>query len=389
MAEDSFNQALQAGLEQARKDSLYRSRRTLLPQGGPRVQMNGRSLLNFCSNDYLGLKDHPDICKAFKAGVDRYGAGSGASSLVTGYTVAHAALEEELAEFVGRERALLCSTGYMANLGVATSLAGRGDTIIEDRLNHASLIDGARLSGARLKRYQHADLRSFQQHLQQAGGMVLVMTDSLFSMDGDEAPLAGLAQQCRNNDATLMVDDAHGIGVMGPSGSGTLAARGLDMAAVPVLVGTLGKAFGTFGAFIAGSEFLIDTLVQKARAYIYTTALPPALAQAGRAALAVVKDSDHRREHLQQLIRQLREGGRQLGLNFIESKTPIQPLLVGDPKQALELSNQLEQRGILVTAIRPPTVPAGTSRLRITLSAGHGKEDVELLLEALDKCRVN
>lgn len=383
---DSLDQALRAGLDQARQDSLYRRRRTLLPQGGPHVQMGDKSLLNFCSNDYLGLKDHPEILAAFKSGIDKYGAGSGASSLVTGYTTAHAALEEELAEFTGRERVLLCSTGYMANLGVVTALASRGDTIVEDRLNHASLIDAARLSGANLKRYQHADLDSFQQHLQQADNKVLVISDALFSMDGDEAPLAGLAEQCRAAAATFMVDDAHGIGVMGPGGSGTLAARGLDSNDVPVLVGTLGKAFGTFGAFIAGSESLVETLVQKARTYIYTTALPPALAEAGRAALAVVRSADDRREQLHRLISQLRTGGRQLGLNFGDSNTAIQPLLVGEPQLALALSEQLEDRGILVTAIRPPTVPAGTSRLRITLSAGHRSEDVEILLAALEQC---
>ena len=382
MTANNLDQALTASLERSREDCLYRSRRTLLPQGGARVEMQGKSLINFCSNDYLGLKDHPDILAAFKAGIDTYGAGSGASSLVTGYTIAHAALEEELAEFVGRERVLLCSTGYMANLGVATSLAGRGDTIIEDRLNHASLIDGARLSGANLKRYQHADLDSFRQHLQQAKGTRLVMSDTLFSMDGDEAPLAGLAQQCLDAGATLMVDDAHGIGVMGPGGSGTLAARGLNVDDVPIMVGTLGKAFGTFGAFIAGSEPLIDTLVQKARTYIYTTALPPALAEAGRAALAVVKAADERRDQLQAL-------GRRAGLEFTDSKTPIQPLLVGPAREAVELSNKLEERGILVTAIRPPTVPVGTSRLRITLSAGHSRDDVNKLIEALEACREN
>ncbi len=389
MTDNSLDRLLQARLDQARQDSLYRTRRTLLPQGGPLVSMNGRSLINFCSNDYLGLKDHPEILSAFKSAIDEYGAGSGASSLVTGYTTAHAALEEELADFVGRERVLLCSTGYMANLGVATSLAGRDDTIIEDRLNHASLIDGARLSGANLKRYQHADIGSFKQQLKQATGDVLVMSDSLFSMDGDEAPLAELAEQCRLRFTTLMVDDAHGIGVMGPKGSGTLVARGLDTTDVPVLVGTLGKAFGTFGAFIAGSDALIDTLVQRARTYIYTTALPPALAVAGRAALGVVRAADERREQLQNLIHQLREGGRQLGLNFVDSQTPIQPLQVGEAQQALNLSNSLEALGFLVTPIRPPTVPAGTSRLRITLSASHGSEDVERLLEALDQCREN
>ncbi|HET7673945.1 MAG TPA: 8-amino-7-oxononanoate synthase, partial [Gammaproteobacteria bacterium] len=297
---------------------------------------------------------------------------------------AHEALEAALAEFTGRPRALLFSTGYMANLAVAAVLAGRGDCVVADRLSHASLLDGALLSGARLMRYAHNDLAALARRLESAGaGKRLVLTDGVFSMDGDSAPLAALAQTAAAHHAWLAVDDAHGIGILGPEGRGSVAAANLDLDAVPVLVGTLGKAFGTFGAFVAGSETLIETLVQHARTYIYTTAPPPALAVATLKALELVRTADDRRAHLARLIERFRTGASQLGLSLLPSRTPIQPLLVGSAKRAVAASAALEAAGILVTAIRPPTVPADTARLRITLSAAHNEADVDRLLDAL------
>ncbi|NNJ95045.1 MAG: 8-amino-7-oxononanoate synthase [Halobacteria archaeon] len=373
-------------LERRRQDSLYRVRAVLDGPQGPEVSVNGNSLLSFCSNDYLGLADHPDIIDAFHRGLDRYGAGSGASHLVTGHSRAHHELEAALAEFVQRPRALLFSTGYMANLGVMSALLGRGDRIFEDRLNHASLLDGARLSDARLQRYAHADVPALDAALASAPpGEYLVATDGVFSMDGDVAPLAELSASAASHAAWFMVDDAHGLGVLGPGGRGSVAAAGLDLQAVPVLVGTLGKAFGTFGAFVAGSEELIETLIQAARTYIYTTALPPAVAVATRTALQHVRDDEWRRDRLAVLVARFRAGAAQLGLQLADTATPIQPLLVGKARDALALSEALRAQGILVTAIRPPTVPEGTARLRITFSAAHTEAQVDRLLDALEK----
>jgi 8-amino-7-oxononanoate synthase len=349
------------------------------------VAIGGRLLLNFCSNDYLGLANHPEVVAAMQQGAADYGAGSGAAHLVTGHSSAHHALEEELAEFVGRPRALLFSTGYMANLGVISSLAGAGDSIWQDRLNHASLIDGGLLSRARFRRYPHADPGALEKKLaRSAGGQALVVTDGVFSMDGDIAPLPELARVCRDRGAWLMVDDAHGLGVIGPNGRGSLDHFGLGGEQVQVLIGTLGKGFGTFGAFAAGSQELIETLIQQARSYIYTTALPPAVAAATRVALKLLQTEDWRRERLGSLIERFRQGAKQLGLPLMPSETPIQPLLAGESERALSWSRRLEQQGILVTAIRPPTVPEGSARLRITLSAEHREQQLDRLLDALD-----
>ncbi|HEY5790724.1 MAG TPA: 8-amino-7-oxononanoate synthase, partial [Gammaproteobacteria bacterium] len=278
----------------------------------------------------------------------------------------------------------LFSTGYMANLGAIAALAGRGDSVVEDRLNHASLYDGARLSGARLLRYAHADAAALDARLADAGaGRALVATDGVFSMDGDVAPLPELAAACRARGARLLVDDAHGLGVVGPGGRGSVALHGLDGDAVPLLVGTLGKAFGTFGAFVAGSEELVETLIQLARPYIYTTALPPAVAAATRVSLRLAGAEAWRRERLRALVERFRAGAAALGLELMPSATPIQPLLFGDSARALAASRFLEQRGLLVTAIRPPTVPEGSARLRITFSASHDAAQVDRLLEAL------
>ncbi len=372
-------------LEQRRQKNLYRERRVLDSPQGVEITIDGKQLLSFCSNDYLGLANHPDVIAAFHRGLDQYGAGSGAAHLVTGHSRAHHELEEALADFTGRPRALLFSTGYMANLGVMSALLGRGDHVFEDRLNHASLLDGARLSEAKLRRYAHNDMGQLAAALSSAAkGESLVATDGVFSMDGDIAPLATLSETAARHAAWLMVDDAHGLGVLGRNGRGSVDAAGLDGRAVPVMVGTLGKAFGTFGAFVAGSEALIETLIQSARTWIYTTALPPAVAVATTAALAHVREDDWRREQLTQLVARFRQGAAQLGLQLAQSATPIQPLVVGSAADAVSLSEALRERGILVTAIRPPTVPEGTARLRVTFSAAHTGAQVDRLLEGLE-----
>ena len=371
---------------QARRDQqLYRERLIVEGPQGVTVHVDGRDYLSFSSNDYLGLANHPEVAAAFHRGVDAFGCGSGAAHLITGHSRAHHVLEEELADFVQRPRALLFSTGYTANLGVMASLLGRGDRVFEDRLNHASLLDAARLSGARLVRYQHNDAAGLASQLAASPQReYLVATDGVFSMDGDRAPLADLSAAAAQHDAWMMVDDAHGLGVLGPQGRGSVVQAGLGVNEVPILMGTLGKAFGTFGAFVAGSHDLVETLIQQARTYIYTTAPPPAVACAARAALQRVREDDWRRAHLQQLIERFRSGARQLGLTLGDSQTPIQPLLVGAAGRALQLSQSLRERGILISAIRPPTVAEGSSRLRITFSAAHSEAQVEQLLAALD-----
>jgi 8-amino-7-oxononanoate synthase len=370
---------------QARRDhQLYRERLILDGPQGVTVRVDGRDYLSFCSNDYLGLANHQDVVSAFHRGIDEFGCGSGAAHLITGHSRAHHALEEELADFVQRPRALLFSTGYSANLGVMAALLGRGDRVFEDRLNHASLLDAARLSRARLLRYEHNDALALASRLAASPACeTLVATDGVFSMDGDMAPLADLSAVAAQHHAWVLVDDAHGLGVLGPQGRGSVVQAGLGVSEVPILMGTLGKAFGTFGAFVAGSDDLIETLIQQARTYIYTTAPPPAVACATRAALQRVREDDWRREHLQGLIRVFRSGARQLGLTLCDSQTPIQPLLVGAAGRALQLSQALRDRGILISAIRPPTVAEGSSRLRITFSAAHSEAQVQQLLAAL------
>ena len=373
---------LTAELERLRAAGLYRRRCVQDGPQRPQGRTDGRPMLNFCSNDYLGLANHPEVIAALQRGAERWGVGSGSAHLVNGHSAAHQALEEDLAEFTGRPRALLFSTGYMANLGVITALAGHGDTVFEDRLNHASLLDGAQLARATLRRYPHVDVAELARLTQRLAPR-LIATDGVFSMDGDLAPLPALALIARQTDAWLLVDDAHGLGVLGREGRGSLDRFGLDAAAVPILVGTLGKAFGTFGAFVAGSEEMIETLIQRARPYIYTTATPPALAAATRVSLALARREDWRRERLATLIGRLRAGAAQLGLPLADSPTPIQPLLAGSTERALAWSRALACVGLLVTAIRPPTVPAGTARLRITLSAAHTDADLARLLDAL------
>lgn len=382
--EFSIDNVLSFALSERRAAKLYRSRRVLESPQTPQVVVDGKEYVAFCSNDYLGLANHPDVISAFQKAANQFGVGSGASHLVAGHSSEHHALEEELAAFTGRERALLFSAGYMANLGAITALVGQGDAIFEDRLNHASLLDAGLLSGARFQRFLHNDLTNLQTRLDKTEtDRKLIVVDGVFSMDGDCAPLTELAALAQKNNAWLMVDDAHGFGCLGKTGGGSAEYFGLTQTELPILMGTLGKAFGTFGAFIAGSETLIETLIQFSRSYIYTTAMPPAVAAATRVSLSLLQTENWRREHLQQLITRFRTGAQQLGLQLLNSFSPIQPIIIGDEARTLEIAEQLAERGILIIAIRPPTVAAGSSRLRITFSAEHSIEQVDELLLAL------
>lgn len=374
-------------IEQRKQAGLYRTRRLISGPQQPELTADGKPLLSFCSNDYLGLANHSGNIEALKQALPETGLGGAASHLVCGHHQAHHELEQRLAAFTQRSSALFFSTGYMANLGVISALVGRGDTVFSDRLNHASIVDGCVLSRARLRRYAHGDVDALEAMLAETSGHKLVVTDGVFSMDGDVAPLRALARVCKAHDALLLVDDAHGIGVLGPQGRGSVLEAGLSEDEVPVLLGTLGKAVGTSGAFVAGPALLTDYLVQKARTYIYTTAMPPALAMATCASLDRIEADDSRRDHLNQLIDHFRSGAEQLGYELMPSKTPIQPIMVGDNHTALALSQALETQGLLVTAIRPPTVPEGQARLRVTLSAAHTRENVDQLLSALSKSR--
>ncbi|MDH5444362.1 MAG: 8-amino-7-oxononanoate synthase [Gammaproteobacteria bacterium] len=376
--------SLEAGLAERKAQHLYRHRQVIESPQGAELSINGQTYLNFCSNDYLGLANHPKIVETFTSAAKEYGVGSGAAHLVSGHSYHHHQLEEELAEFTGYPRALVFSTGYMANLGVISALLGQGDAVFEDRLNHASLLDAGLLSQARLQRYQHLDGDDLDHKISSSRAkQKLIASDGVFSMDGDIADVKQLAQIASGYDSWLMIDDAHGLAVMGQTGRGTLEHFGLGVADVPILMGTFGKALGTFGAFVAGEEVLIETLIQKARSYIYTTALPPALAAASREALRVVQTESDHREQLHTRIKQFREGVSQLGLPVMESVSAIQPLMIGESDQALAISETLRQQGLLITAIRPPTVPADTARLRITLSAAHTETHIDQLLDTL------
>ncbi len=377
---------LTATLGALEKRQLYRRRRVVESPTGREIIVNGRTLLNFCSNDYLGLAADERVRAAFKAGVDRWGVGAGASHLVSGHTAAHHELEEALADFTHRPRALLFGSGYAANVGTINALVGSVDHVFEDRLNHASLLEGGWLSRAHFAWFAHGDAGELGARLTDCAdsrGRKLIVSDGTFSMDGDQCPLPALVATARRHAAWLMIDDAHGCGVHGIGGCGVVdpAINGTDD--VPVLVGTLGKAFGTAGAFVAGSEALVETLIQRARNYIYTTALPSAVAMATIESLRIARAEEWRRERLRELVARFRSGVTQLGLKLLPSATPIQPILIGESGAALKLSAALESRGILVPAIRPPTVAAGTARLRVTFSALHESADVDRLLAAL------
>lgn len=375
---------LAGNLARLKSAARYRVRRIVESPQSIDIAVDGQRYLSFCSNDYLGLAQHPAVVASFQQAAARYGVGSGASHLITGHNRAHHALEEELAAFTGRPRALLFSTGYMANLGVISALLRRHDVVIQDRYNHASLLDGALLAQAKLRRYPHGDMFALRNILEnRTKDNTLIVSDGVFSMDGDIAPLPQLASAAKEHQAWVMIDDAHGIGVLGATGRGTVEHFGLQMDAIPILVGTFGKALGTFGAFVAGSEELIETLIQTARSYIYTTAVPPAVAEATRTSLRLVTEEAWRREHLHDLVQYFCQSARQLVLPVISSGTPIIPFIVGDANAALQLSEKLRQRGILIPAIRPPTVPTGSSRLRISLSAAHSRAHIDRLLAAL------
>jgi 8-amino-7-oxononanoate synthase len=380
---------LSTELDLRKEQALYRCRRTLQTPQQPIVQVDGREYLAFCSNDYLGLANHPEVIKSFQTAANKYGVGGGASHLVNGHSQAHHELEEALAEFTGRPKALLFSTGYMANIGAVNALLGKQDAVFQDRLNHASLLDAGLLSGARFQRYLHNDSESLDKKLAKTEARrKLVVTDGVFSMDGDLAELPELSSVCKKHDAWLMVDDAHGFGCLGESGGGCAEHFSMPADDLQVLVGTLGKGFGTAGAFVAGSEVLIETLVQHARTYIYTTSMPPAVAAATLTSLRLLQEDTWRREKLTQLIKQFRYGCQELGLTLMDSPTPIQPIMIGESDKAMQISKALEDDGIFISAIRPPTVPQGSARLRVTLSASHTEQQVERLLQSLEKVSV-
>jgi 8-amino-7-oxononanoate synthase len=383
MRPDLLNK-LAARVAERERTGLRRRARTTADARGSQVVIGGRELTNCCSNDYLGLAQDPRIVKALQDAANDCGVGGTAAHLVCGHRREHAQLEQALCEWTGREAALLFSSGWLANLGAMQALLDHDAVCVEDKLNHASLLDAARLAGATLKRYPHGDHAAAARQLAGAGGKpALLATDGVFSMDGDVAPLRELAGLCTREHATLMVDDAHGLGVMGARGAGSIEAAGLGQDDVPILMATLGKALGCMGAFVAGSTALIDGLTQFARTFVYTTAMPPALAAAACEAVRIARTEAWRREKLQALIARFRTGASQLGLPLADSPTAIQPIIVGDADRAVAASHALEAAGFLVTAIRPLTVPAGKARLRVTLSAAHEEQDVDRLLDAL------
>ena len=362
-----------------------RVRREVLQRSNARLVLDGQLLLNFCSNDYLGLAQHPQLIAALQNSAQQFGVGSSASHVVCGHHAEHAALERDVAQWLNYPRALLFGSGYMANLAVVQALLRAGDICLQDKLNHASLLDAARLAQTQLVRYPHCNAESARRQAEaHADGALLIATDGVFSMDGDIAPLRELAAIARDQNGLLYVDEAHAIGVLGPEGRGSVAAAGLDANAAPLLLVTLGKALGGYGALLVGQDALIEHIAQVARPSIYTTALPPALAAAARVAVRLASNEQWRRERLTELIARFRNGARARGIPLLESNTPIQLLSIGDNARALQLAQQLEASGMLVVAIRPPTVPVGHARLRITLTTAHTDADVDALLVALE-----
>lgn len=384
MSRPAIWEALRDALVALERDGLARRLRTLDAPCGPLARVDGRDLVSFCSNDYLGLAADPALTEALVDGARRWGVGSGAAHLVSGHLTPHAALEARLAAFTGAERALLFSTGYMANLGIVPALVGRGDAVFADRLNHASLIDAAQLARAEHRRYPHGDVDALDRLLAASTAKrKLILTDAVFSMDGDLAPLPELLALAERHDTWLVVDDAHGFGVLGPQGRGSLAHFGLPPSPRLIHMGTLGKAAGAAGAFVAGAAVVIEWLLQRARTYIFTTGGSPAIACALLAALDLIERGDTRRDHLQRLTTQLRSGLAETRWQLLPSPTAIQPVLVGDNHEVLRVAAALFERGLWVPAIRPPTVPAGGARLRVSLSAAHTPEQVARLIDAL------
>ncbi len=384
MARIRLAERLAAARAERLASASTRVRREVEAREGARVLIDGRTLTSFCSNDYLGLSQHLDVVSALQEAAAWHGVGSTGSAGVSGHHAEHAAFEREMAQWLGYERGLLFGSGYLANLAVLQSLLGDGDTCVQDKLNHACLIDGARLAGCELKRYPHGDVEAaLRQLMSRRDGAAVLATDGVFSMDGDQAPLADLALVARTQDALLFVDDAHGIGVLGPEGRGSLAVAGLGPREVPLLLVPLGKAFGGQGAMLLGNHALIGHVAETARPYLFSTAPAPAMAAAMRASLRLVRSQPWRRAKLASLVARFRRGASALGLPLQESFTPIQPILLGDNARALAVSRSLDMQGYLVTAIRPPTVPDGQARLRITLGVDHTEADVNGLLAAL------
>lgn len=380
----TFERRLAAARAERQRQQRYRQRRLLQSPQGAAVRVDGSDMLAFCSNDYLGLANHPEVIAAFQQAAEHYGVGSGASHLICGHGEEHHRLEEELAAFTGRERAVLISTGYMANFGTINGLTDADSLIFADRLNHASLMDGAFVSRGQLQKFAHNDMADLEARLQSTrSGNRLIAVDGVYSMDGDLAPLPELVQLAEHYDAALMVDDAHGFGWLGQNGAGICEHFGLGQRQVPILMATLGKSLGGFGAFVAGSEDLVEVLIQHCRPYVYSTALPPAVAAAARASLRVIRREPERRQHLVTLIERFRRGATEREIPLLDSATPIQPLVLGAESRVMAVAAQLAADGIWVGAIRPPTVPLGSSRLRISLSAAHSFHQVDALLDAL------
>jgi 8-amino-7-oxononanoate synthase len=375
-----------SALEERRQQNLMRRTVTLDSPQIPHAKINTQDYVAFCSNDYLGLANHPALIQVLHDTAQEYGVGGGSSHLVCGHLTPHQQLEDALADWLGYERVMLFSTGYMANLGVISALAGKGRPVIQDKLNHASLIDGALLAQATMRRYLHGDVASAEKLLSRSTDSGLLITDGVFSMDGDVAPLSELSNLAIKHDWMFMVDDAHGLGCLGEDGRGCLSLAGLDAERLPILIGTFGKAFGTAGAFVATSHDYADYLTQFARPYIYTTAMSPAMAGATLASLRIIQSSEgqERRDRLSAHIAYFRQRMQSLPVVLMASETAIQPILMGDSKTALQISERLKSLGVWCTAIRPPTVPIGSARLRITLSAAHSDADLVLLCDSLE-----
>lgn len=377
--------SIQDELQAIKNAALYRRLRRVENGQGPTLILDGHEVINFSSNNYLGIANHPALAEAAKRAIDQYGCGSGASRLISGNMALHEELENRLAKFKGTEAGLVFNSGFQANTGILSTLTGETDAILSDALNHASIIDGCRLSRAKTFVYAHCDLNGLETGLKQAAGArrKLIVTETIFSMDGDEAPLTGIVELAEEYDAWVMVDEAHATGIFGASGAGVVAKLGLGDR-VLVQMGTLGKALGGFGAYVAGSRALRELLINRCRSFIFTTALPPAIMATAIAAIDLVEREPERREALWDNCRLLADGLRKIGFSLGENQSPILPLIIGDAKNCMRLSEQLLERGVFAQGIRPPTVPPGTSRLRITLMATHTREHIEKALEAFE-----
>ena len=379
---------IQDELKEIRNAGLYRRLRRVENGQGPTLLLDGREVINFSSNNYLGIANHSALASAAKEAIDRYGCGSGASRLISGNMTLHEELENQLAEFKDTEAALVFNSGFQANTGILSTLAGEGDAILSDELNHASIIDGCRLSRAKTIVYVHCDLGQLEEALKQAGSCrrKLIVTETIFSMDGDEAPLTGIVELAEKYDAAVMVDEAHATGIFGPGGAGVVSKLGL-VDRVLVQMGTLGKALGGFGAYVAGSQALRDLLINRCRSFIFTTSLPPAIMAMAMAAIDLVEGEPERREALWNNCRLLSDGLKKMGFSLGEIQSPILPLIIGDADKCMQFSEQLLERGVFAQGIRPPTVPPGTSRLRITLMATHTREHIQIALDAFKEVK--